>query len=63
MVEPSEPGVRRCMRCCWSFVSPDVTRVRRCPDCAHNEDPYSPREANTAQVHTAIRSHFRRDTQ
>lgn len=60
--EPSKPGTRRCMKCGWFFVSPDVLRVGRCQDCTRGEDSYSPREARMAQVHGAIRCHFQRDT-
>lgn len=42
-VEPSEPGVRRCLGCDWLFVSPDVIRIARCADCRDREDPYVPK--------------------
>lgn len=58
MVEPSEPGVRRCMKCGWLFVSQDLIRIGRCQDCKSHEEAYSPREASSAQVHTAIRAHY-----
>jgi predicted nucleic acid-binding Zn-ribbon protein len=41
MVEPSEPGVRKCQKCGWLFVSPDPLRVGRCSDCKGREDQYA----------------------
>lgn len=41
---PSEPGIRRCMCCQWLFVSPDVARIRRCPECTDTDD-YSPKSS------------------
>ncbi len=58
MVEPSEPGVRRCMKCDWLFVSPDPLRVGRCLDCKQHEDSYQPTSASTSQVNQAVRFHF-----
>lgn len=58
MVEPSEPGVRACMKCGWLFVSPDPIRVGRCSDCKHNEDGYEPKSARIGQVDQAVQSHF-----
>jgi hypothetical protein len=49
MVEAPEPGIRRCMRCDWLFVSPDPERVRRCQDCkAEPEADYVPRTGRIA---------------
>lgn len=59
MVEPSQPGVRPCMKCGWKFVSPDVLRVGRCHDCKQGEDAYSPRTCSTDQVHGAVGSHYK----
>lgn len=50
MVEPSEPGIRTCIRCDWLFVSPDRVRVRRCADCKLEEESFSPREAKQAST-------------
>lgn len=50
MVEPSRPGVRRCMRCGWLFVSPDAERIRRCADCKRGEDEYVPPTARSPQL-------------
>lgn len=59
MVKPAEPGVRRCIKCDWFFVSPDFLRVRKCHDCRQHEEPISAREAaSLTQVQTAIRYHF-----
>jgi predicted Zn-ribbon and HTH transcriptional regulator len=59
MVEPSEPGVRPCMKCGWLFVSQDILRLGRCHDCKHGEDAYSPRTCSTDQVHGAVRSQYK----
>lgn len=48
MVEPSEPGIRHCMRCQWLFVSPDILRIRRCVDCVREEEHFSIREIRSA---------------
>lgn len=61
MVEPSEPGIRRCMKCGWLFVSQDVLRIGRCSDCKQGEDTYLPRCASTVQVHNSIRVHHQRE--
>jgi predicted Zn-ribbon and HTH transcriptional regulator len=45
VVEPSKVGVRKCVQCGWLFISQDVERIRRCPDCKNNDD-YMPRTAN-----------------
>ncbi len=42
-VEPSKPGIRRCMQCRWLFVSPDELRIGRCQGCKQGEDTYTPR--------------------
>lgn len=42
--EPSKPGIRQCLCCRWLFVSADVERIRRCPDCTETDD-YAPRSA------------------
>lgn len=57
MVEPSQPGIRPCMRCGWLFVSPDYIKIGRCQDCKHGEDAYTPRTASVQQVNVAVRSH------
>lgn len=59
MVEPSEPGVRRCMKCGWLFVSPDRKRIGRCVDCKQHEEAYEPKSARIAQVNDAVRFHLR----
>jgi hypothetical protein len=59
MVEPSEPGVRPCMKCGWFFVSPDPPRTGRCQDCKQAEDAYEPRTARVSQVDGAVRHFFR----
>jgi len=56
MVEPSQVGIRPCMKCGWKFVSPDVLRIGRCQDCKHGEHAYTPRTASVAQVHEAART-------
>lgn len=61
MVEPSQPGIQRCMHCGWKFVSPDASRIRRCSDCKQGENAYSPRVANVSQ-HAAIRAQLQKDT-
>ena len=43
MVEPSQPGIRRCMRCLRLFVSQDPDRIRRCGDCKSCAEAYVPR--------------------
>lgn len=53
MVEPSEAGVRVCMRCGWKFVSPDVLRIGRCQDCKQGEETYSTRQEHTVQLHVS----------
>lgn len=50
MVEPSRPGIRRCLKCRWEFVSPDVLRVRRCESCKKGEDDYQPKSARITQI-------------
>lgn len=60
-VEPSKPGIRRCMRCQWLFVSPDVLRIARCQDCKQGEDSYTPRTCSTKHV-DAVAPHVMRDT-
>lgn len=53
MVEPSEPGIRRCAQCRWLFVSPDVLRICRCVDCKNSrkDDPeYEPRTVRMSRV-------------
>ena len=57
MVKPSEPGIRRCMRCGWLFVSPDPARVGRCHDCKQ-DDNYQPKQAKVVQVDSAVKFHF-----
>lgn len=59
-IEPAEPGIRRCQKCQWLFVSPDRVRVRRCADCKTGDDAYMPRTADTAKIESAARCH--RDT-
>ena len=61
MVEPAQPGIRKCLKCDWLFVSPDVLRISRCSDCKQNEDSYTPREASTSQLNAAVRAQFGRD--
>lgn len=61
MVKPSEPGVRKCMRCGWLFVSPDILRVARCQDCKQGDAAYSPRETSQVQVSAAIRANSYRE--
>jgi predicted Zn-ribbon and HTH transcriptional regulator len=34
----SVPGVARCLRCGYQFVSPDAVRARRCLDCKDDRD-------------------------
>ena len=61
MVKPAEPGICRCIKCRWRFVSPDHTRVRKCYDCQQHEEPYSPlEEASMENATAAIRRHFER---
>lgn len=57
MLDPSEPGVRRCMRCGWLFVSPDRLRIRRCHDCKQGEDGYTPRTTAADPVCGPVRGH------
>ena len=59
MVEPSEPGVRRCMKCGWFFVSPDPKRIGRCADCKSHEESYQPKSACVSQVYHAVRFHLK----
>ena len=59
MVEPSEPGVRRCMKCGWLFVSPDPKRVGRCADCKSHETNYETASAKIVQVEQAMNFHFK----
>lgn len=44
MVEPSQPGIQRCLRCRWLFVSPDPQRLRRCRACKAGADEYAPKQ-------------------
>lgn len=37
MLEPSEPGTVRCMKCQKLFRSPDRQRIRRCRECKRKE--------------------------
>lgn len=60
-VEPSRPGVRRCVACQKDFRSQDVERIRRCPRCKRKEDGYSPREIRVSDVRAAVHHHFRRE--
>lgn len=50
MVEPSEPGIRPCLKCGWLFVSQDILRILRCADCKKGEDDYQPRCARLTQI-------------
>lgn len=62
MVKPAEPGICRCIKCRWLFVSPDQVRVRKCYDCSQHEEPYAPiEEASMAKATAAIRYHFETD--
>lgn len=45
MVEPSQVGIRMCVKCRWLFISRDIERLRRCPDCKNSNDEYEPRSA------------------
>ncbi len=51
-----EPGVTRCHKCGWLFVSPDPERVRRCADCKQAEETYTPRTASLVKAREAVRS-------
>ena len=56
MVQPAEPGIRRCMKCGWLFVSPDRLRLWKCHDCRSHEEPLPPiREASMHGVLAAFR--------
>jgi predicted Zn-ribbon and HTH transcriptional regulator len=57
MVEPSQPGIRKCLSCGWKFVSPDQLRIARCQDCKSQQDQYQPREVQNHQVNGAYRAH------
>lgn len=62
MVEPSEVGVRKCIKCEWLFVSRDIERIRRCADCKQDEAGYSCREIRTSSSHAPQTSQTPRDT-
>jgi len=58
MFEPTRPGVRACLQCGWLFVSPDVSRLRRCQDCKDEDDDdnYMPRHVvSVAQMRQSAR--------
>lgn len=59
MAEPSQPGIQRCMKCRWLFVSPDEERIRRCHKCKKREDSYEPRTASVQRVEVAVHSHLK----
>lgn len=58
-VEPSKPGLRRCLKCDKEFMSPDYIKIRRCPDCHRNEDNSSPRVIQMRDVYRALRGRYR----
>ena len=45
MDHASVPGVVRCLKCLWLFVSPDRERIRRCRRCKGRERNEEPRRA------------------
>jgi hypothetical protein len=45
MVEPSEPGEVKCMKCQRLFPSADRKRIRRCQRCKESPDSYMPRRS------------------
>lgn len=49
MVEASESGIRRCMKCGWLFVSYDISRIRRCHDCKSGDNDYTPKQSRDPQ--------------
>lgn len=57
MVEPSEPGVQRCQRCRWLFVSPDPLRIRRCHACKAGGDDYAPKRGRVLSDDPHFRRH------
>ena len=61
MVEPSQPGVRACVKCGWLFVSQDRIRIRRCQDCKQSEDEYSPRSGRVAGMDEVLHVHDDKD--
>lgn len=47
-VEPSRPGVVRCLSCDTDFKSPDRLRIRRCQGCKKKDADLSARELGAA---------------
>lgn len=62
MINPSQPGIRRCVACGWKFVSPDVLRIWRCQDCKRQEGTYSPKALRNHQIHLPNKQSHARDT-
>lgn len=56
MVAKAKPGKAICLKCGKPFSSPDKTRIRRCPPCKENEDPYQPPVFHVSDVRAAMRS-------
>jgi len=61
MVEPSQTGVRACIKCGWLFVSQDRDRIRRCHDCKATEDEYAPRSGRVVGTGEVLRIAFCKD--
>jgi Zn finger protein HypA/HybF involved in hydrogenase expression len=47
-VEPSQPGLVRCLSCDKDFKSPDRLRIRRCRKCKKGDADLSARDMRAA---------------